>query len=318
MNLRMRLRTQLARLGRGLGIDSMHEQIVETKLLTAKMLINQMKARDAHQSLRDAEFKVFSQFGDDGIIQYLIHVIGIPTEKRIFIEFGVENYEEANTRFLLMNDNWRGLIMDGSADNIRHVQQTSLYWKHDLTAVAAFIDRDNVNSLFREHGFTGEIGLLSIDIDGNDYWVWERIAVINPIIVIIEYNSVFGWQHAVTIPYDPAFRRTQAHYSNLYWGCSLQALCLLGEQKGYTFLGCNSAGNNAYFVRKDRLGLLKAIGVEEGYVVSRFRESRGPLGQLSFLQGEQPLREIQNMEVFAIEHALTIKIADLYKLRTIA
>jgi hypothetical protein len=313
MNLRAWFRIQLARLGRGIGIETMQEQIFEAKLLTAKVLINQMKSRGAHQSLQEVEFKVFSQFGDDGIIQYLIHAIGIPTERRIFIEFGVENYEEANTRFLLMNDNWCGLIMDGSAANIRHVQQSSLYWKHDLTAVAAFIDRDNVNSLFREHGFTGEIGLLSIDIDGNDYWVWERIEGINPIIVIIEYNSVFGWQRAVTIPYDPAFRRTQAHYSNLYWGCSLQALCLLGEQKGYAFIGCNGAGNNAYFVRKDRLGPLKINAAEEGYVESHFRESRSPLGELSYLSGDDRLHEIRNMDVYDIEQKQISKIVDVFK-----
>lgn len=300
--------------GRIAGLAELQEQIIDAKFLSARVLISQMRAQGYLQRLADAEFKVFSQFGDDGIIQCLIHVIGIPAEKRIFIEFGVENYEEANTRFLLMNDNWRGLIMDGSAANTRHVQQSSLYWKHDLTAVTAFIDRDNVNSLFHEHGFTGEIGLLSIDIDGNDYWVWERIAVINPAIVIVEYNSIFGWQHAVTIPYDPVFRRTQAHHSNLYWGCSLQALCLLSQQKGYAFIGCNSAGNNAYFVRKDRLGPLKIVSAEEGYVKSHFRESRNPSGELTYLNGTYRLRQIQNMDVYDIEQQQMGKIVDVFKL----
>jgi hypothetical protein len=314
MTFRALLRDRLRRIGKSLtGLDALEERLAEEKILTAKVLINQMKAKGIQGTIRESEFKAFSQFGDDGIIQYLIHHIGIPVEQRIFIEFGVESYEEANTRFLLMNDNWRGLIMDGSAVNIKHVQRASLYWKHDLTAVAAFITRDNVNSLFREHGITGEIGLLSIDIDGNDYWVWERIEVINPTIVIIEYNSIFGWQHAVTIPYDPAFRRTQAHYSNLYWGCSLQALCLLGEQKGYAFIGCNDAGNNAYFVRKDRLGPLKVISAEEGYVESHFRESRSPLGELSYLSGNDRLHEIRNMDVYDVEQKQISKIVDVFK-----
>ena len=314
MTFRELLKGRLRRVGKSLvGLDAIEEKLVEEKILTAKVLINQMKAKGAQGTLRESEFKAFSQFGDDGIIQYLIHHIGIPVEQQVFIEFGVESYEEANTRFLLMNDNWRGLIMDGSAANIEHVQQGSLYWKHDLTAVAAFITRDNVDSLFRENGFTGEIGLLSIDIDGNDYWVWERVEAVNPIIVVVEYNSVLGSQHAVTIPYSPEFRRTQAHYSNLYWGCSLRALYLLGERRGYAFVGCNSAGNNAYFVRTDKLGALKTLTVEEGYVNSRFRESRDSGGRLTYLRGKDRINEVKNMEVYDVKTDQNIRIEYLYR-----
>lgn len=314
MNFRARLLKQLHRIGAAMGINAVREQIDETKMLAAKVLINQIKNNGILPAIRDAEFKVFSQFGDDGIIQYLIHVIRIPADSRVFVEFGVENYEEANTRFLLMNDNWRGLIMDGSASNIQHVQQTPLYWKHDIVAASAFIDRDNIDHLLCEHGFSGEIGLLSIDIDGNDYWVWERIEAVNPLIVIVEYNSVFGRELAVTVPYDPKFRRTQAHDSNLYWGCSLKALCLLGGRKGYALVGCNGAGNNAYFVRKDRLGSLRAVLAEEGYVESRFRESRNSLGELTYLSGTNRLRAIHNMDVYDVERNQTRKIVDIFKL----
>jgi hypothetical protein len=295
------------------GISELREQVVEAKLLSARLLIRQMKAQGMLTRLADAEFKVFSQFGDDGIIQYLLQQVDIPEDKRTFIEFGVQDYQESNTRFLLMNDNWRGLILDGSASNIDNVVADAQFWRHDLTAVAAFIDRDNVNDLFARNGFTGEIGLLSVDIDGNDYWVWESINVVNPIIVISEYNSVFGAEHPVTVPYDPVFQRGAAHYSNLYWGVSLKALCLLASRRGYAFVGCNSAGNNAYFVRRDKLGSLKPLGCAEGYVEARFRESRNRDGGLTYLPAEMRLGEIAQMPVFEVERQLAAPISEIFQ-----
>ena len=304
---------KLVTLGRVMGLEGLRDQIIESKLLTARVLINQMKSAGRLERIADAEFKVFSQFGDDGIIQYLVHQIGMSADLQTFIEFGVQDYQESNTRFLLMNDNWRGLILDGSKSNMDKVMQGSDYWRYDLTAVTAFIDRDNINDLFIRHGFTGEIGLLSIDIDGNDYWVWERIEVVNPMIVVAEYNSTFGHQYAVTIPYDATFQRTRAHYSNLYWGASLKAFCLLAERKGYAFVGSNSAGNNAYFVRLDKLANIRPLDVEQGYVAARFRESRNAGGDLTYLGSNARLQEISDMKVFDIEHAAVIRIADLYK-----
>jgi hypothetical protein len=232
-----------------------------------------------------------------------------------FIEFGVQDYTEANTRFLLLNNNWTGLIIDGSVAHMDAVIHSDIYWRHDLHAVAQFIDRDNINGLFENSGFTGEIGFLSIDIDGNDYWVWEAIQVVNPVIVTVEYNSVFGREHAITIPYDPAFYRTRAHSSNLYWGTSLKALCLLAEKKGYAFVGCNSAGNNAHFVRKDRVGDIPVLTVEQGYVDSKFRESRDIEGNLTYLRGSQRIDAIKDMQVFDIENNTLIYLHDLFTMK---
>ncbi len=295
------------------GISELREQVLEAKLLSARLLIRQIKAQGVLPRLADAEFKVFSQFGDDGIIQYLLQQVDIPEDKRIFIEFGVQDYQESNTRFLLINDNWSGLILDGSAGNIGKVVADAQFWRHNLTAVAAFIDRDNVNDLFVRNGFKGEIGLLSVDIDGNDYWVWESIDVVNPIIVVCEYNCVFGAEHAVTVPYDPAFQRGAAHYSNLYWGVSLKALCLLASRRGYAFVGCNSAGNNAYFVRRDKLGSLKSLGCAEGYVEARFRESRNRNGELTYLSAEWRLGEIAQMSVFDVERQSAALISEIFQ-----
>jgi len=293
----------------GHDLEALRLQIDESKVLTAKLLIAQLASRGRLENLRDAEFKVFSQFGDDGIIQYLIHAIG-PLPDR-FIEFGVEDYREANTRFLLVNDNWSGLILDGSADRVDRIHRDPIYWRHDLTAVHAFVDRDNINQLFRDHGFTGPIGILSIDIDGNDYWVWQAIDAVDPTIVIAEYNSVFGSSLAVTVPYDREFVRTRAHHSNLFWGASLNALCRLAESKGYAFVGSNGHGNNAYFVKKERLGTLSPVTCEQGYRRSRFRESRDAAGNLTFLGGDARLDAIRELTVFDLDTGRSRRLADL-------
>jgi hypothetical protein len=286
-------------------------QIDDLRLLMGRGLALQASAKGILENLHDAEFKVCSQFGDDGIIQYLIRHIGFTEEEKTFIEFGVENYTEANTRFLLQNDNWRGLIFDGNPENIQSVKNENLYWRHDLTAVAAFVDRDNINALFESHGFTGKVGVLSIDIDGNDYWVWEAVKAVDPVVAIVEYNSVFGAQHAITVPYNPRFQRTPAHPSNLYWGASLGALYRLAQKKGYAFVGCNSAGNNAYFVKKERVGKLKVESVASGYVLSKFRESRDSQGNLTYLSGAQRMKAIAEMPVVDVESQRTSPLQDL-------
>jgi hypothetical protein len=290
---------------------SLQSEIQDVKMLAAKALVQRFDVNTVFEKLSEAEFKVFSQFGDDGIIQYLLSHLQLDTALHRFIEFGVENYAEANTRFLLMNNNWSGLVIDGSQENINFIKNDSIFWKHDLTAVQAFVDCSNINRIISDHGFAGPLGLLSIDIDGNDYWVWEAIDVVDPVIVVVEYNSVFGSEHAITVPYDPVFNWSKAHYSHLYWGCSLKSLSLLAEKKGYSFIGADSRGNNAYFVRKDRVGALKPVTVDAGYVASKFRESRDEQGNLSFVSGSERLKVIADMPVFDLTRNTVVKIRDL-------
>jgi hypothetical protein len=305
---------KLTSLGNALGLNAIKQQLLEIKILSAQTCINQMKMMPPVKKLTDAEYKVFSQFGDDGILQYLIHHLNIPPSLQTFVEFGVENYEESNTRFLLMNNNWRGLIMDGSESNMEFVHRGRYYWKHDLTAKAAFIDTENINDLILSAGFNGEIGILSVDIDGNDYWVWDKINVVNPIIIVAEYNGVFGSQHALSVPYNPTFRRTQAHYSNLYWGCSLAALNCLAAKKGYTFAGCNSAGNNAYFIRNDYINYhIPKPALDEGFSEPKFRESRSATGSLTFLTGSDRLKEIRDLPLVDVVTGKTSLISQLFQ-----
>lgn len=195
-------------------------------------------------------FGVTSQFGEDGFLQHLIRQV--PGAPRSFVEFGVEDYRQANTRFLLEKDRWRGLVLDGSEENIAALcGGDAAYWMRDLTAVAAFITRENINALLMQHGFTGELGLLSIDIDGNDLWVWQAIEAVTPQLVSVEYNFRFGPDAAVAVPYSPTFDKNTAHPSRLYYGASLRALTGLADERGYELVGCSDGGVNAFFVRRD-------------------------------------------------------------------
>jgi len=286
---------------------------------TFKILLNQGKilaGANSHKkrvaSLGEVEFQVFSQRGEDGIIQYLLSQMEVPN--KIFIEFGVENYTESNTRFLLINNNWSGLVIDGAKENIRFIKDDFIYWKYDITAYESFITKNNINQLIGSYTSCRDIGLLSVDIDGNDYWVWEAIDTIQPRIVICEYNSAFGATAAVSIPYSDDFYRSKAHYSDLYFGASLAAFCHLAEKKGYDFVGTAEAGINAFFVRKDLSAPFKKYTAEEGFTPSANRDSKDRKGNLSFLPHHERLPVIKDLPVVDVVSGRQQTIKDLYAL----
>lgn len=276
------------------------ETRLKERLAMGRLLTRQVQQQTEVRHIHDVEFSIFSQWGDDGIIQYLIRKLDI--EQDTFIEFGVENYTEATTRFLLQNNNWRGLIFDGSTEHMEHVQQQEYYVAHDLTAQPLFVTRENINEAIRAAGFSGEIGLLHIDIDGNDYWIWESIEVVSPVIAIMEYNNYWGTEKAISIPYQADFYRHQAHHSGLYFGASLPAFCHLAEAKGYAFIGCTSNGNNAYFIRKDKLSPVAHLvcEMEEGYVAARAREHRDATGALTFKNSFSMLHQMNGLPVIDV------------------
>lgn len=233
--------------------------------------------------LSDAEFRVFSQWGEDGIVEWLVAQLDGISDR--FVEFGVETFKEANCRFLLENRNWKGLVIDGSEANMRAMRNAPFYWMHDVMGVPAFVTAENINQLITDAGFAGELGILSVDIDGNDYWVWQAIECVNAAIVICEVNPALGDVHPVTVPYDPAFWRFNAHESGVYFGASIAALRHLAVKKGYTFVGTSLTGINAFFVRSDLaasvLNKLEAIVAHP----IRHRDSRGADGRLTYKGG---------------------------------
>lgn len=268
----------------------------------AKVNLGQLQAAFNNQkqsinSLAEVEFQVFSQFGDDGIIQYLVNKM--PLKNRTFIEFGVENYREANTRFLLVNNYWSGLVLDGSDANIEQIKREQLYSFYDLRAVRQFITKENINEIIGSSLFHKNVGILSIDIDGNDYWVWKEISVIQPDIIICEYNSLFGFEDAITIPYEADFIRGKKSPFNFY-GTSLKAAALLAKEQGYFFIGCNSAGNNAYFIsEKMRTHCpVEEKSLSEGFRLASFSET---WNMCEPRRGKDKIQSIEGLKVIDVE-----------------
>jgi len=277
----------------------LEQSYTKSTVLLSLSIAKENRNKDIIKVLSDVEFSGFSQWGEDGIIDWLIEKLpGIP---KTFIEFGVDNYKESNTRMLLYLRNWRGFVIDGSSKNILNIKKQDVSWRFDLTANCAFIDRENINDLIKASGLSGDIGLLSVDIDGNDYWVWDAINTVNPAIVVCEYNAILGDLHHITIPYQTDFKRSQAHYSNLYFGASLPALIALGRQKGYCFIGTNSNGVNAFFIKEDFApSIIKSLDEVTAHP-SSIREARDSSGVLTFVRGGERLDIIRHLPVFDLK-----------------
>ena len=268
------------------------EEIQKELILKAKLLSVKNRYFKKIKDLSDIEFQVYSQWGEDGIIDWLI--TKYPEIPKSFLEIGTQNYRESNTRFLLINKNWKGFIIEADKAAVKDIKSQRIYWKHNLRAINEFITKDNINNIIKGFNIPKKIGLLSLDIDGVDYWVLSKLSALDPSIIVCEYNSLFGQKKSVTVPYKSNFIRSEEHYSNLYYGASINAFIDLMKKKNYFLIGTNSAGNNAFFVRKNIWNKVKKIIIKKKVFVSKFRESRNIKGALTFLDKKKSLELIKN------------------------
>ena len=222
----------------------------KVKSLAKKWQIQDIPEKnETNKELSFHEASLFSQNGEDGIIRYIFSQIGF--DSRYFVEFGFGAHQ-CNSLRLILHENFKGLMMDGSEEQCRIFNLTcKAKGISDVHAVNAFIDRDNLEHLIRSNNIPAEIDFLSIDVDGNDYWFWRCLQCINPRVICIEYNSGIGSKYSWTIPYNKEFERFSAHPSGFFAGASIKALESLGEKKGYRLVGCDTTGTNAFFLRND-------------------------------------------------------------------
>lgn len=197
----------------------------------------------------DIGFRVFSQTDEDGILLYILSLIGSLNKKAVEVCAG--DGIECNTANLIINHGWTALLFDGDQKKVKKGREFYSHCKDTYifppTFVNAWIDAENVDYLISSHGFTGEVDLLSLDMDGVDYWIWKAINCISPRIVVAEYQALWGPERAVTVPYRKDFSRFDLH--PYYFGASLSAFVKLGREKGYRLVGCNRYGYNAFFIR---------------------------------------------------------------------
>jgi hypothetical protein len=208
--------------------------------------------RDSKSQLpqfNDMGFRIFSQNDEDGLLLYIFSIIGM--QDKFCVEVGFGSPMGANTTNFLCNWGWTGLLIDCDR---RLINRTLKFFsKHPDTQIyppkiiCAWVTAENINDLIKEQGIQGEIDFFSIDLDGVDYWIWKSLDVIQPRVVCLEYQDIWGPEIAVTVPYQAGFKHPVDSYN--YCGASLNAFVKLARRKGYRLIGCNRFGFNAFFIR---------------------------------------------------------------------
>jgi len=249
--------------------------------------------------LWDFEFKVFSQWGEDGIINHILTTLGIA--KPNCLEIGIENFTECNTRFLAEYRNANLYLVD-SSEGARHViEKTDLKWKSSIEFEQEFVTTENVSEIFgKAMKSFGTIDLLSLDVDGIDYWLLLELPDLDCSLVVLEYNSIFGADLNVSVPYKDDFHRTREHYSNQFYGASLTSCIDLMSTRNYSFIGTNRANTNAFFVKnifKQHFSHIVTREIKE-YTKANVRESRDNRGNLTYFTQSQGLDYMLELEVF--------------------
>jgi hypothetical protein len=228
-------------------------------------------ARTVHR-FQQYERGVSSQHGEDGILREIFFRIG--PGKRFFVEFGTEDGSVCNTALLASGYDWGGLYLEANA---RDVQTLRERWanRNDITIRQALVTAENVAELFAESGVPRDFDLLSIDVDGNDYWIWAALANYRPRVVVIEYNAAYPPPRIWIMAYDPEHQWD----GTTHFGASLSAYQELGLRMGYALLGTESHGLNAFFLRRD---LLPESGLRELSASEAYHPPRGGILGLPF------------------------------------
>ncbi len=234
-----------------LGISSegrLDNEVVAQKTLMQQYRLLALQGKEHLPDLRDAGFRKYSQFEEDGILLYLFSLIRPVNRTCVEICAGIGR--ECNTANLIINHGWWGHLFDGDPSHVARGRQ--FFAEHKDTSLhpprfsQAWITAENVNALIAESGVSGPVDLLSLDIDGMDYWVWKAISVIDPQVVVCEISNLIPADRALTVPYDAEFVCQDEEYRSV----SLAAMVKLGREKGYRMVGTHRFGFNAFFVKK--------------------------------------------------------------------
>lgn len=237
-------------------------------------------------NLQEAGYRVYSQFDQDGILQAIFR--RLPNAPKLFVEFGVQDYRESSTRYPLEKDFWRGVIVDPAPDASEFLKASGLLGSHDIEHIQSFVTAENINRLFGQ--LPGDPGLMIIDVDGVDYYLWQALSVVKPWVIGIEYQSLFGPSLDLGIPYSPDFDRTKCHSSNLAYGASLTAIVRLAKSKGYQLIAGSNVHHDVFFVRDDLAGAFPIRSIAEVFTDVQHRESRDPAGRSTFLRERKQQR----------------------------
>jgi hypothetical protein len=309
------LKTQFQRHSQSRSKISSAERNLSEILLQASAAINASKAaRNTYKYLWDSEVRVFSQWGEDGILDYLFDITDI--SKPRILEFGAGNFTECNSRFTAEYRNASAYLVDMRDDLVEHTKQLEIYWRNSIFPNQDFITPESAQQhLQKARQHMGGVDVISLDIDGNDYWVLEALDLSEVSIVVCEYNPIYGATGSYTVKRDDNFDRTKAHFSWLHYGMSLKAAIDLLSNQGLVFIGSNRVGNNAFFLKDSHL---KHIPFPipnhqklDSFVDWRVRESRDENGCLSYLSLQEAREILCDLEVINLQTEKTIKIISI-------
>jgi hypothetical protein len=231
-------------------------KFVNNEVVAQKLLIQQYRnlARNGGADLpkfNDVGFRKYSQFEEDGILLYIFSLVA--PINRTCVEICAGSGRECMAANLIINHGWRACLFDGNEHNVNAGRE--FYTKNKDTFLdppvytQAWVTAENVNALIERAGMKGAIDLLSLDVDGIDYWLWKAISVVQPTVVVCETHNMIPADEALTVPYDANF----ACISEDFRGASLAAMCKLSREKGYRLIGAHRFGFNAFFM-KDGIG----------------------------------------------------------------
>ena len=265
--------------------------------------------------LSDVDYKIFSQNGEDGILDYLLYQLKI--EKPKYIEIGVGDYTESNTRFIFERCSPKGTVVDCLENLEEKIKKNFSLWKSELKIVNDFVNPNNIIKIMREADTLNNLDIFSLDIDGIDYWILKELPKDFSKIAIVEFNPIFGKNLKVSVPNIINFDRKKYHYSNLCFGMSLQAAIEIMNEKNFYFVGTNLLRNNAFFVsknyKKEKYFKNLMINNIENSTDANFTESRDIKGNLNFLNYQKRVKEILECEVvdLSVNSNIKIKLKDL-------
>ena len=262
--------------------------------------------------IEEVFYKVFSQNGEDGIIQYLLYSLKINTPK--FLEIGTEDYSESNTRYIYETCSTDGLIIDGYKNLEETISKFLPLYKGNLKIINKLIESDSIIEILEKNNFIKDLDIFSIDIDSVDYWIIKELPNKISKIFIAEYNPYFGPDLEITVPNIKNFNRTDYHFSNLCWGSSLKAIINILKEKGFSFIGVNDLKNNAFFVLNEYLNLISLNPPKKNlcnYTNAKYREGRDIEGKLTYHSPYDVMNIIKNCEVFDLKDNQIKKVSDL-------
>ena len=209
--------------------------------------------------VKDVGFRCYSQFDEDGIILYLLTLVG--NKNKIVVEICCGDGQESMSANLIINHGFKGFLFDGSLKKIQAAKK--FFSKHKdcslvkPTITNKWITKENINNILYDNGVEGEIDILVVDMDGVDYYIWEAIDKINPRICVFEVHNVIPHNVSLTVPYSDDFDYLkQDKKLQDFRSVSPTAMNKLSEKKGYTFVGNNKHGFNVFYVRNDLLNEL--------------------------------------------------------------